>query len=152
FPGADHWLWQHHRESGGHAAGSPADHQRSAIVADRQCHGRAWPERRHRDDDRYSAGHDRHGQEQLTVANTIVLSEPTATALMAVWTGLQLEKGVSSTNLASFAIVVQIPYVAGQTTYTYIDNVGAVTDWYRVVRYGPSGLGTYSPPWPVTPP
>jgi len=86
------------------------------------------------------------------LANTIVLSEPTVNTLMSVWTGLQLEKGVSSTNLASFAIVAQIPYVAGQTTYTYIDNVGAVTDWYRVVRYGPSGLGTYSPPWPVTPP
>jgi hypothetical protein len=86
------------------------------------------------------------------MSNTIQLSETAVNTLIGTWTGLQLERGVSSTNLASFQIVAQIPYVVDQTTYTYIDNTGAVTDWYRVVRYGPTGLGTYSPPWPVTPP
>jgi hypothetical protein len=86
------------------------------------------------------------------MSNTIQLSETAVNTLIGTWTGLQLERGVSSTNLASFQIVAQLPYVVDQTTYTYVDNTGAVTDWYRVVRYGPSGLGTYSPPWPVTPP
>ena len=82
----------------------------------------------------------------------ITLLEPTVDQLMAEsWTGLHLERGVSSTNLASFALVAEIPYVAGQTVYTYIDATGAPSDWYRTVRYalpGPS-YGTYSPPWPV---
>lgn len=85
------------------------------------------------------------------MANTLTLSEPTVDYLMAAWTGLRLERGVSSTNLGSFTLVAQIPYVTGQTTYTYVDSTGAASDWYRVARYGPSGIGTYSPPWPVAP-
>jgi hypothetical protein len=84
--------------------------------------------------------------------NTIVLSEPAVDVLIGSWIGLQLERGVSSTNLGSFQLVTEIPYVAGQATYTYIDDIGASTDWYRVRRYttGPT-YGLYSPPWPVVP-
>jgi hypothetical protein len=85
------------------------------------------------------------------MTNTISLSEPTVDALIGTWTGLRLERGVSSTNLGSFALVTQIPYVAGQTTYVYADTTGAPSDWYRVARYGPGIIGGYSPPWPVTP-
>jgi hypothetical protein len=87
------------------------------------------------------------------MANTIVLQEPNVDTLIAQgWAGLQLERGVSSTNLASFQVIEQLPYVAGQTSYTYIDTTGAPSDWYRTARYGPSGLGTYTPPWPVKAP
>lgn len=86
------------------------------------------------------------------MSNTIQLQEPQVDLMLQTWTGLQLERGVSSTNLASFAIVTQIPYVAGQTGYTYEDAAGAVSDWYRTVRYGPGTFGTYSPPWPVQQP
>jgi hypothetical protein len=87
------------------------------------------------------------------MANTIVLQEPNVDTLIAQgWVGLRLERGVSSTNLASFQLVEQLPYVAGQVSYTYVDTTGAASDWYRTARYGPSGLGTYAPPWPVKAP
>src|SRR5687767_4690985 len=86
------------------------------------------------------------------MANTILLSEPLVNTLMAQgWSGLRLQRGVSSTNLASFATVVDISYVASQTSYLYNDATGASTDWYRVARWGPSIEGAFSPPWPVAP-
>jgi hypothetical protein len=84
------------------------------------------------------------------MSNTIVLEEPQVDTLMAAWTGLQLERGVNATNLASFSIVTQIPYFPHQTTYVYSDATGTASDWYRTVRYAPGGiLGNYSQPWPV---
>lgn len=50
------------------------------------------------------------------MSNIIQPSEPNFDVAMATWTGLQLERGVSSTNLGSFQLVTQVPYVAGQTT------------------------------------
>jgi hypothetical protein len=85
------------------------------------------------------------------VANTISLSEPAVDALMSTWTGIRLERGASSTNLGSFSLVVEIPYVAHQTTYVVTDTSGTASDWYRIARYTPLVVGDYSPPWPVTP-
>jgi uncharacterized membrane protein HdeD (DUF308 family) len=44
---------------------------------------------------------------------------------------LQLERGPNATNLAAFSVLTQIPYVAGQTAYTYVDTAGASSnnDW-----------------------
>jgi hypothetical protein len=82
--------------------------------------------------------------------NTISLAEPDVDSLVGIWTGLQLERGPASGG--PFSVLVQIPYVAHQTTYTYSDATGSLSDWYRFVRYGPGGVfGTYSDAWPVTP-
>jgi hypothetical protein len=86
------------------------------------------------------------------MSNIIQLQEPEVDTLIQVWTGLQLERGVSASNLGSFQVITQLPYVAGQTVYTYEDLTGAASDWYRTVRYGPGTFGTYSPPWPVKQP
>lgn len=84
--------------------------------------------------------------------NTIALSEPSVNQLMEQgWVGLQIDRGVNSTNLASFQVIGQVPYVANQTNYLYSDLTGAASDWYRVARYGPGVLGAYSAPWPVVP-
>ena len=86
------------------------------------------------------------------MSNTIVLTEPQVDTLMQTWTGLQLERGVSSTNIGSFQVIAQIPYVVDRTQYTYVDASGSQTDWYRVIRYAPGGIfGTYTQPWPVAP-
>ena len=84
--------------------------------------------------------------------NTIQLVEPTVDQLIGTWTGLRIERGVSATNLASFQLTAEIPYVAGQTTYTYVDQTGALSDWYRVARYAPGVVGPFAPPWPVKAP
>lgn len=87
------------------------------------------------------------------MSNTITLREPNVDTLMAQgWSGLRLERGPNSTNLAAFAQIATIPYVAGTTSYLYIDSTGASSDWYRTARQGPPPtyvLGDYAPPWPV---
>jgi hypothetical protein len=84
--------------------------------------------------------------------NTITLNEPAVNALIGTWTGIRLERGPNATNLGAFSIASLIPYVFGQTQYTYFDASGATSDWYRIARYGPLGLvGPYSPAWPVLP-
>lgn len=84
------------------------------------------------------------------MANTLQLQEPAVDALIAAgWVGLRLERGVDATNIGSFQLLAQVPYVAHQLNYTYVDTTGAVSDWYRSARYGPGGVGTFSPPWPV---
>lgn len=82
--------------------------------------------------------------------NTITLSEPQVNDLLISYTGIQLER--ASSPASAFTVLVQLPYVIDQTTYTYIDASGGSTDWYRSVRYAPGGLGPYSSAWPVTPP
>ena len=83
------------------------------------------------------------------MANTITLTEPDVNNLMTAYIGLQVER--ASTRNGSFTLLVQLPYVASETIYTYLDASGVATDWYRSVRYGPDGLlGAYSAAWPVT--
>src|SRR6266576_30625 len=86
------------------------------------------------------------------MTNTIVLSEPDVDTFITTWTGLQLEKGANATQLNTFATLARIPYVADQTSYTYVDIPGVQSDWYRTCRYNPGGFVTYSAPWPVAVP
>lgn len=84
------------------------------------------------------------------MTNTITLSEPNIDSIIQSWQGLRLEKGPNGTNLAAFQLLASIPYVAHQSTYTYIDVAGVSSDWYRTVRYDYSNqLGNYAAPWPV---
>lgn len=85
------------------------------------------------------------------MSNTITLSEPQVNTVMQSWTGLQLER--ASIQPGPYSVLVQLPYVANQTVYTYTDTVGAISSWYRVVRYAPGPvLGQYSAPWTITAP
>ncbi len=86
------------------------------------------------------------------MSNTITLSEPAVAQLLPNWLGIRLQRGPNSTNLTAFTAVVDIPYVIGQTTYSYLDTAGASSDWYRIARYGAGALvGPFSPAWPVIP-
>jgi hypothetical protein len=85
------------------------------------------------------------------VSNTLTIAEPTVDVLMLTYAGIQLERGPASTG--SFSMIAQLPYVADQTTYTYVDASGQSTDWYRSARYTALGaLGPYSQSWPVSKP
>jgi hypothetical protein len=82
------------------------------------------------------------------MSNTVTLSEPSVDSLIPTWTGLELWH--ASTQGGVFSLLVQIPYVAHQVTYTYVDAAGLSTDWYEVRRYGPGPTyGPYSPVWSV---
>ena len=83
------------------------------------------------------------------MSNTISVQEPQVDTLLPTWTGLELERATSSEG--TFSLVTAIPYVAGQTTYTYVDADGIAGSWYRTRRYGPAATyGSYSDAWPVT--
>src|SRR5689334_655897 len=84
------------------------------------------------------------------MSNTLTLDEPLVDSLLPVWTGLEVWHAVGPAGPFTFLGIV--PYVAGQTQYTYTDAAGLSTDWYQVRRYGPGPTyGAFSAAWPVSP-
>jgi hypothetical protein len=83
------------------------------------------------------------------MSNTVTISEPSVDDLIGVWTGLELWHAESAGG--TYSLLATVPYVAHQTTYTYVDTTGLLTDWYEVRRYGPGATyGSFSPTWTVT--
>jgi hypothetical protein len=83
------------------------------------------------------------------MANLITINEPSVDILMGTWTGIELWHASSSDG--PFTLLVEIPYVLDQTTYTFNDTEGQQSDWYEVRRYGPgSTFGTFSDVWSVS--
>jgi hypothetical protein len=85
------------------------------------------------------------------MTDVITLTEPLVDTLIPTWTGLDLWKAPSQAG--PYARLVQIPYVSGQTTYTYSDPSGLSTDWFEVRRYGPGPTYSgFSTTWTVSAP
>ncbi|TMC47256.1 MAG: hypothetical protein E6J20_20005 [Chloroflexi bacterium] len=83
------------------------------------------------------------------MSNTVQMSEASVDSLIPTWTGLELWH--ATTQGGTYSLLVQIPYVAHQVVYTYVDTAGLSTDWYEVRRYGPGPTyGPYSPAWSVS--
>lgn len=83
------------------------------------------------------------------MSNTLTLEEVLVDTLIPAWTGLEIWH--ASTQGGAYSLLAQVPYVAGQVTYTYVDLGGLASDWYEIRRYGPGPVyGSYSSTWSVT--
>jgi hypothetical protein len=83
------------------------------------------------------------------VANQITVTDGRVNTLIPTWTGLELWH--ASTQAGPFTLLVQIPYVLNQFTYTYLDSAGLRSDWYEVRTYGPGPIySSFSPAWTDT--
>lgn len=80
------------------------------------------------------------------MSNLVEIPEPTVDTQIETWTGLELWH--AAVQAGPYAFLVAIPYVAHQTTYTYVDTTGQDTDWYEVRRYAPGPVyGSFSAAW-----